>query len=94
VLAIEVLEHLADPTVALAEIARVARGTVVLSVPLEPLWRIGNLLRGRYVSAWGNTPGHIGHWRRREFVRLVSDFLEVVAVSSPVPWTMVAARPR
>jgi SAM-dependent methyltransferase len=93
VLAIEVLEHLADPEAALAEIARVASGRVVLSVPAEPLWRIGNLLRRRYWSARGNTPGHVQHWSPRSFRRLVARHLRVVAVWRPLPWTMVLAEP-
>ena len=49
ILAIEVLEHVVHPEVALAEIARVADREVILSVPREPIWRIGNLARGRYL---------------------------------------------
>lgn len=94
VLAIEVLEHLPDPAGALEEIARVASGSVILSVPLEPLWRIGNMVRGRYLSDWGNTPDHIQHWGRRSFVELVEAHLDVVAVRQPLPWTMVIAQAR
>jgi ubiquinone/menaquinone biosynthesis C-methylase UbiE len=92
VLAIEVLEHLDDPRRALAEIARVARGTVVLSVPREPLWRALNLARGAYVRALGNTPGHVQHWSRRAFVELVGRYFDVVQILTPLPWTIVQAR--
>lgn len=92
VLALEVLEHLDDPEAALAEIARVGRDTVVLSVPWEPWWRAGNLARGRYVRDFGNTPGHLQHWGRRRFLRTVGRHLQVDAVRRPVPWTMVRAR--
>lgn len=96
VLALEVLEHVPDPRAVLAEIARVGRGTVVLSVPWEPVWRIGNLARGRYVRDLGNTPGHIQHFGRRRFLRLVGEHLDVRAVRRPVPWSFVRAdvRPR
>ena len=94
VLAIEVLEHVPSPEDALAEIARVASGPVVLSVPREPLWRVANLARGKYVSTFGNTPGHIQHWTRRSFTRLVSRHLYVTGVQTPPPWTMVSARVR
>lgn len=94
VLAIEVLEHVPDPDRALAEIARVARGDVVLSVPREPWWRIGNMARGRYLRDLGNTPGHVQHWGRRGFVRQVTRHLEVVDVRTPPPWTLVRARRR
>lgn len=92
VLAIEVLEHVADPDAALAELARVGTGRIVLSVPLEPLWRAGNLLRGRYLGDRGNTPGHIQHWSRRAFLRLVSRHVEVLEVFRPLPWTLVVGR--
>ena len=94
VMAIEVLEHLPSPDDALREIARVASGLVVLSVPWEPVWRLGNLARGRYVSTLGNTPGHIQHFTRRGFSRAVGRHLDVEAVLRPVPWTMVRARAR
>lgn len=92
VLAIEVLEHIPDPEAAVAELARVATDRIILSVPLEPLWRAGNLLRGRYVSELGNTPGHLQHWSRRSFVRLVSRHLDVLGVFRPLPWTLVVAQ--
>jgi ubiquinone/menaquinone biosynthesis C-methylase UbiE len=94
VLAIEVLEHVESPDAALREIARVANGDVVVSVPREPLWRVANMARGKYWSDLGNTPGHIQHWSRRDFVALVGRHFDVVSVHSPTPWTMVAARTR
>jgi ubiquinone/menaquinone biosynthesis C-methylase UbiE len=94
VLAIEVFEHFADPDAALSELARVCSGTLVASVPFEPVWRLGNMARGRYLKAAGNTPGHINHWSRWSFRRFVGRRFEVLDVGSPLPWTMVRARPR
>jgi ubiquinone/menaquinone biosynthesis C-methylase UbiE len=94
VLAIEVLEHVDDPDAALREIARVARRDVVLSVPREPLWRVLNMGRGRYLRALGNTPGHVNHWSTKAFTRLVSRHLEVTGTWRPLPWTLLRARPR
>jgi ubiquinone/menaquinone biosynthesis C-methylase UbiE len=94
VMAIEVLEHLPDPEQAMREIARVASGAVVLSVPWEPVWRIGNLARGRYVSTLGNTPGHIQHFTRRGFARMVGRHITVEEVQRPIPWTMIRGRVR
>jgi ubiquinone/menaquinone biosynthesis C-methylase UbiE len=94
VMAIEVLEHVDDPEAALAELVRVSRGGMVLSVPREPIWRVANMARGKYLADLGNTPGHVQHWSRRAFAELVGSQLEVVRVSTPFPWTMIEARPR
>jgi 2-polyprenyl-3-methyl-5-hydroxy-6-metoxy-1,4-benzoquinol methylase len=94
VLALEVLEHLHDPRAALRQIAGVCDGIVVMSVPWEPLWRAGNIVRGRYVARLGNTPGHLQHFTRRGFVRVIGDYFEVEAVKRPFPWTLVRARVR
>lgn len=94
VMAIEVMEHVPDPDRSIAEIARVTSRDVILSVPREPIWRIGNMARGRYLRDLGNTPGHIQHWSMGGFVDLVGRHLDVVAVRAPLPWTMVHARRR
>ena len=91
VLAIEVLEHVTDPASALAELARIATGSLVLSVPREPVWRVANVARGKYIGDLGNTPGHINHWSSRSFAGLVSRHFAVDGVRKPFPWTMVAA---
>jgi SAM-dependent methyltransferase len=91
VLAIEVFEHLPDPDGALHELARVCSGSLIASVPFEPVWRIGNMARGRYLRALGNTPGHINHWTSRAFGRLVATQFDVDATATPLPWTMVRA---
>jgi SAM-dependent methyltransferase len=94
VLAIEVLEHIPRPDAALAELARACSGTLVASVPFEPIWRAGNMARGRYVRDLGNTPGHVNHWSRRGFSRFVGRRFDVEQVKSPLPWTMVRAHRR
>jgi 2-polyprenyl-3-methyl-5-hydroxy-6-metoxy-1,4-benzoquinol methylase len=90
----EVLEHLSDPEHALEVLARLARPWLIASVPREPLWRILNLARLSYVGDLGNTPGHLNHWSRHEFVRFLESRFEVVEVRSPMPWTMALCRVR
>ena len=94
VVAVEVFEHLPDPPAALAELDRVCSGHLIASVPLEPLWRLGNMARGRYLRDLGNTPGHINHWSHRGFRSFVNGRFEVAEAAHPLPWTMVLATPR
>ena len=91
VLAIEVLEHVPNPERALAELARVCSGALIASVPLEPVWRAGNMVRRRYLRQLGNTPGHVNHWSRWGFRRFIAGRFAVLQVKSPLPWTMVLA---
>jgi 2-polyprenyl-3-methyl-5-hydroxy-6-metoxy-1,4-benzoquinol methylase len=94
VAATEVLEHVDDPPGAIAEMARVASRWLLVSVPREPLWRMLNIARGAYLGQWGNTPGHLNHWTRAGFVKLLSAHGEVVHTRSPFPWTMLLTRVR
>lgn len=87
----EVLEHLHDPERGLAEVARVARRAAVISTPREPLWRILNVARGRYLRDFGNTPGHVQHFGRDGLKRLVGGRLRIVDCRNPVPWTVLLA---
>jgi 2-polyprenyl-3-methyl-5-hydroxy-6-metoxy-1,4-benzoquinol methylase len=90
--AIEVLEHVPEPEATLAEMARAASGHLLVSVPREPLWRGLNVARGAYWRQLGNTPGHVNHWSKREFVALLSRYGTVEEARSPFPWTMVLVR--
>ena len=90
--AIEVLEHVPDPAHTVAEMARVASGHLLVSVPREPLWRGLNMARGAYWKDLGNTPGHLNHWSKRSFVELLSRHGEVIEARSPFPWTMLLVR--
>ncbi len=90
--AIEVLEHVPDPEHTVAEMARCAERHLLVSVPREPLWRGLNLARGAYVRELGNTPGHVNHWSKGGFERLLARHGEVVEARSPFPWTMLLVR--
>jgi ubiquinone/menaquinone biosynthesis C-methylase UbiE len=92
---LEVLEHLDYPEWALAEIKRILKpgGYLVLGVPREYLWCALNLARLKYVTRFGNTPGHLNHWSTRGIKKYVTaHFASVVAARTPLPWTLVLAR--
>lgn len=65
VLCSEVLEHVDDPNRAVAELKRVARDYVVITVPLEPYFQWLN-----NISQWlrlGPELGHVNFWTSRTF---------------------------
>ncbi len=79
VIATEILEHLSDPSAALEEVARVAKpnAPIILSVPHEPFFRWGNVVRGKHWKRWGRTPSHVQFWSRYEFRRMILEFVEI-----------------
>jgi len=91
VVAPQVLEHIERPGSALTEIRRVARRYLLASVPNEPIWRVLNVLAGRYVLALGNTPGHMQHWSKVTFREFIESEFAVIEVRTPLPWTMILA---
>lgn len=92
--ACEVFEHLDDPETALDEIARVGSRYLLLSVPWEPVWRILNVARGKYLRELGNTPGHVQHYSRGAVRRLVSKRFRILGERRPLPWTVLFAELR
>ena len=76
VLACEVMEHVEEPYKLLVEAKRVARKHCIFSVPHEPWWRIANMMRGKYLNDFGNTPGHIQHWNKTKLMNLVSSVFD------------------
>jgi ubiquinone/menaquinone biosynthesis C-methylase UbiE len=91
VIMLEVLEHLDEIEKALSELFRVSNKYVLLSVPMEPLWRILNLIRFKYVKAFGNTPGHINHFTPNKLKKLISKFGKVLLLKKPYPWLLCLA---
>jgi 2-polyprenyl-3-methyl-5-hydroxy-6-metoxy-1,4-benzoquinol methylase len=88
----EVLEHVDDPRQAVQRLASLAKPFLLTSVPREPLWRVLNVCRGKYLGSLGNTPGHVNHWSQQAFLELLGSHFEVVEVRTPLPWTMVLCR--
>ncbi len=92
VLCLEVLEHLTEPAEAVRTIARLAGRAAIFSVPFEPFFQLGSLLRGNYLSTWGNHPGHIQHFRPARFRQTVAVAFGEVRVRTALPWLIALAR--
>ena len=92
ILATEVLEHLPQPQLALAEMRRVAKpkAPVILSVPYEPYFHIGNLCRGKHLHRGGRTPSHLHFWHRKEFRRFIAPYLDIEreCTITTFPWLL------
>jgi 2-polyprenyl-3-methyl-5-hydroxy-6-metoxy-1,4-benzoquinol methylase len=86
VLCLEVLEHLDRPAAAAAELARVGSGDLVISVPFEPYFRLGSLLRGKHVTRLGNHPEHVNHWDRRSFASFLERHFDLREMTVAFPW--------
>jgi ubiquinone/menaquinone biosynthesis C-methylase UbiE len=91
VVCLEVLEHLPEPVRALRELRRVARAGCLLSVPYEPFFRVGNFLRGKNVTRFGDPSDHLQHWGAREFAAFCGRELAVRSRITAFPWLIVYA---
>jgi 2-polyprenyl-3-methyl-5-hydroxy-6-metoxy-1,4-benzoquinol methylase len=85
-LCLEVLEHLPAPRDALSQLQIWTHGTVIVSVPWEPWFRLGNLLRGRHVMRLGNHPEHLHQFTPRSFQRLLAEHSDDASVGACFPW--------
>ena len=91
VTSIEVLEHLVTDEPAVAELARICRGRCVVSVPWEPWFRLGNLVRGKHVSRFGNNPEHVQFFTPRRLKTLMEKSFSQVTIIKAFPWLIAEA---
>jgi len=93
VICCEVLEHLEHPDKGIECLRKLNARHYLFSVPNEPIWRLLNMIRGKYLGALGNTPGHLNHWSKSSFTRTLgkSGFV-VERYLNPFPWLMLTGR--
>jgi len=100
VMCLEVLEHLREPRAAVHRLASVARrgggepGHVLVSVPWEPWFRLGNLARGQHLAQLGNHPEHVQAFGPRSLATLLGAELDDVRVEGCFPWLVGVGRAR
>lgn len=90
VICTEVLEHLENPKKAISEVLRVSKKYVIFSVPNEPFFMGGRLLRGLNIKQFGNHPEHINHWTLYSFPEMLKkNGVKVKMIRLPFPWILV-----
>lgn len=91
VICMEVLEHLERPDAALKELSRVSKNEVLLTVPDEPWFCLGNLLVLKNVKRFGNPIDHRNHWTYHKFIKYVKKFLPEGGCfgQKSFPWSIV-----
>ena len=93
VLCTEVLEHLENPSEALSELMRVSKGAVIVTVPHEPWFCMGNLLVLKNVTRLGNPIDHINHWTYQGFQAFLRGNTCVEwKMKKSFPWTIAHCR--
>ena len=93
VLCTEVLEHLPNPDAALAELLRVTGETLIITVPHEPWFCMGNMLALKNVTRFGNPIDHINHWTFDGFCTFLRDSSQVEwQFDKSFPWTIAHYR--
>ncbi len=89
----EVLEHLDDHELALKELNRVSKLVLLLTVPHEPWFRLGNLAAFHNISRLGNPVDHVNHWSFSEFQKFTRELLTDFECKYEIsfPWSICLA---
>jgi len=90
-LALEILEHLKNPDLALKELRRVTKKYCIISVPDEPKFQYASLMSLKYLDRIGKHPEHLHFWNRRSIGELVSGYFENFSCRKTFPWLLVTA---
>jgi 2-polyprenyl-3-methyl-5-hydroxy-6-metoxy-1,4-benzoquinol methylase len=95
VIASQVLEHIPEPGPILNKLVQICspEGELLLTVPWEPFFRIGNLARGRDIRRLGNHPEHVNHWGVGSFRRFIEPHAQIIEADAIFPFLLIRARP-
>lgn len=92
ILCLEVIEHIEDTDKLLKHIARLRANHLIVSVPWEPFFRLGNLCRGQYLRRLGNHPEHIHCFGTRSLRTALTRHFQEVRVERSFPWLFGVCR--
>ncbi len=92
IIATEIFEHLPAPQGAISELGRIAKNGayLLISVPYEPFFHWGNLVRGKYWRRMGKTPTHVNFWNRNQFKQFLGQHVTIEKEFSVAtfPWLL------
>lgn len=90
VLCTEVLEHLENPREALDELDRISKNGILITVPNEPWFCMGNLIALKNVKRLGNPIDHIQHWSYTQFKRMIKEKFHEADIKfyKSFPWSI------
>ena len=84
----EVLEHLDDPDKAHSELLRVSKWGVLVTVPHEPWFCIGNMAALKNLSRFGNPIDHINRWSFGSFKEFIGKKSRNAVFGKSFPWSI------
>jgi len=84
----QVLEHVRQYKTAIKKLVSLTNRHLLISVPREPWFRLANILRLKYLSRFGNTPGHVNNWTKNEIKKYMKKFGQVMCITTSF-WTIV-----
>ncbi len=90
VIALEVLEHLKKPSQILKNLQKISKNKLIISVPNEPFFSLGNLLSLKNISRLGNPNDHVNKWTKKQFIHFLKENnIDNFKVYTSFPWTIV-----
>jgi len=88
----EVLEHLENPIDALNKLKKLSNKFILITIPNEPFFRLGNLSRLKYVKRLGSTPGHLHTWTKKQISILLKKLNFNFKIKTSTFWNIILIR--
>jgi len=93
VICTEVLKHLEEPERAVSELRRLSKEYILLTVPDELWFCLGNLIALKNIRRMGNPTGHINHWTFGKFKKFaIKNLGGELRFDTSFPWTIAEWR--